>query len=140
MTNFRELIDSVLPLVLCHMQPIAIWRGNAGDSAVRRLANRVGRIDRLLRVCSADTMGESTEKNAELRKAATWLLERAEALQVKNSAPKPIILGRHLIALGIPPGKEFKPILDACYEAQLDGKIFNETDGIRFVKKKFPKH
>ena len=136
MTNFRELIDGVLPLVLCHMQPIAIWRGNAGDSAVRRLANRVGRIDRLLRVCSADTMGVSTKKNAELRDASSWLLERADALQVKNAAPKPIILGRHLIALGIAPGKTFKPILDACYEAQLDGKIFNTEDGIRFVREK----
>lgn len=136
MTNFRELIDDVLPLILCHMQPIAIWRGNAGDSAVRRLAKRVGRIDRLLRVCSADAMGAKTEKNAELRAASAWLLERAEALHVKDSEPKPIILGRHLVALGIKPGRSFKPILDTCYEAQLDGKFFDETGGVRFLEQK----
>lgn len=135
MTNFRDLIEGVLPLVLCHMQPIAIWRANAGDSAVRRLAKRVGRIDRLLRVCSADAMGVATEKNAELRNASAWLLERAEALRVSDSAPNPIVLGRHLIALGVPAGKTFKPILDTCYEAQLDGKFFDEAGGVEFLKK-----
>lgn len=136
MTNFRELIDSVLPLVLCHMQPIAIWRSRAGDSAVRRLARRVGRIDRLLRVCSADAMGETTEKNADLRAASAWLLERAEALSVKDSAPKPLVRGRDLIALGLPAGKAFRRLLDDCYEAQLDGKFSDAASGIVFLKKK----
>lgn len=134
MTNFRELVDGVLPLVLCHMQPIAIWRSRAGDSAVRRLAKRVGRIDRLLRVCSADAMGAATEKNAELRAASAWLLERAEALRVRDSAPKPLILGRHLLALGVPASPAFKKIIDECYEAQLDGKFLDEAGGIAFLK------
>ena len=135
MTNFHELIDGVLPLVLCHMQPIAIWRAKAGDAAVRRLAKRVGRIDRLLRVCSADAMGKATEKNADLRAAAAWLSERAEALRVSDAAPKPLVLGRHLLALGIPAGPRFKPLLDACYEAQLDGAFSDEAGGIAFLKK-----
>ena len=135
MTNFRELIDGVLPLVLCHMQPIAIWRAKAGDAAVRRLAKRVGRIDRLLRVCSADAMGKATEKNADLRAAAAWLSERAEALRVSDAAPKPLVLGRHLLALGVPAGPRFKPLLDACYEAQLDGAFSDESGGIAFLKK-----
>ena len=135
MTNFRELIDGVLPLVLCHMQPIAIWRAKAGDAAVRRLAKRVGRIDRLLRVCSADAMGKATEKNADLRAAAAWLSERAEALRVSDAAPKPLVLGRHLLALGVPAGPRFKPLLDACYEAQLDGAFSDEAGGIAFLKK-----
>lgn len=135
MTNFRELIDGVLPLVLCHMQPIAIWRAKAGDAAVRRLAKRVGRIDRLLRVCSADAMGKATEKNADLRAAAAWLSERAEALRVSDAAPKPLVLGRHLLALGVPAGPRFKPLLDACYEAQLDGAFSDESGGIAFLEK-----
>jgi len=139
MTNFRELLESVPPLVLCHMQPIALWRSRAGDSAVRRLARRVGRIDRLLRVCAADTMGAATEKNAELREASAWLLERAEALRVKDSAPVPLVLGRHLLALGVPASPAFKPILDACYEAQLDGEFCDADGGIVFLKKLLPK-
>lgn len=139
MTNFRELLDDVPPLVLCHMQPIALWRSRAGDSAVRRLARRVVRIDRLLRVCSADAMGAATGKNAELREASAWLLARAEALRVKDSAPKPIVLGRHLLALGFSANPVFKRVLDACYEAQLDGKFSDEAGGIAFLKKLAPK-
>lgn len=134
MTNFHELIDGVLPLVLCHMQPIALWRGKAGDAAVRRLARRVGRIDRLLRVCAADAGGSASEKNTELFSAGAWLLERAEALRVKDSAPKPLMLGRHLLALGATAGPKFKPLLDACYEAQLDGKFTDEAGGLAFLK------
>jgi tRNA nucleotidyltransferase (CCA-adding enzyme) len=36
-------------------------------------------------------------------------------------------LGRH-------PGREFKPILDAAFEAQLDGAFTDETDGIAWLK------
>lgn len=135
MTNFRELIDGVLPLVACHMQPIAIWRADASDSAVRRLARRVGRIDRLLRVCSADTMGRASDANSDLRNASAWLRSRANALRVHDSAPKPLVLGRHLLALGIPAGPAFSPILHACYEAQLDGKFSDSAGGIAFAKK-----
>ena len=45
------------------------------------------------------------------------------SLQVEKKAPEPILMGRHLIELGFEPGPEFKTILDAVYEMQLDGKI-----------------
>ena len=32
-------------------------------------------------------------------------------------------MGRHLIEMGLKPGPEFKQILDAVYEMQLDGKM-----------------
>jgi tRNA nucleotidyltransferase (CCA-adding enzyme) len=37
--------------------------------------------------------------------------------------------GRHLIARGLQPGKDFKRILDAAFEAQLDGKFSDEAGG-----------
>jgi tRNA nucleotidyltransferase (CCA-adding enzyme) len=43
-------------------------------------------------------------------------------------------MGRHLIELGMPPGPAFKPILDACYEAQIEGRITCLEDGIAMVK------
>jgi tRNA nucleotidyltransferase (CCA-adding enzyme) len=49
-------------------------------------------------------------------------------LQVQAEAPKPIILGRHLRARGMAPGPDYKPILDAAFEAQLDG-AFHDLDG-----------
>ena len=32
-------------------------------------------------------------------------------------------MGRHLIEMGLEPGPEFKRILDAVYEMQLDGEV-----------------
>jgi len=56
------------------------------------------------------------------------LLAKAEELRVQDSAPKPILQGRHLIAAGMTPGKEFKAILDEAFEAQLEGQ-FGDVEG-----------
>jgi len=55
-------------------------------------------------------------------------------LAVQDSVPKPLILGRHLIDQGLKPGVAFKPILDACFEAQLDGVFSNFEGGLRYLK------
>jgi tRNA nucleotidyltransferase (CCA-adding enzyme) len=64
-----------------------------------------------------------------------WLLGRAEALSVQDNAPKPMLLGRHMIALGAQPGKHFGALLDRCYEAQLDGLFRDEVEGLRYLQK-----
>ncbi len=130
LTREERLLREVPPLVQCHMQPFSLWRAKAGDAAVRRLAAKVGRIDRLLRVAQADDEGRPPEKaggtsgGEDLR----WLSECAERLRVAAEAPKPILMGRHLIAMGYAPSKRFREWLDAAYEAQLDGK-FSDLDG-----------
>jgi tRNA nucleotidyltransferase (CCA-adding enzyme) len=37
--------------------------------------------------------------------------------------------GRHLVARGLKPGKDFKRILDAAFEAQLEGAFADEVAG-----------
>ena len=59
-----------------------------------------------------------------------WLLKRAENLKVKDSEPQPLILGRHLVDRGFEPGPSFGPILEKCFEAQLDGLFTNEKNGL----------
>jgi hypothetical protein len=34
-----------------------------------------------------------------------------------------LLTGRHLIEMGLEPGPRFREILDACYEAQLEGEV-----------------
>jgi tRNA nucleotidyltransferase (CCA-adding enzyme) len=50
-------------------------------------------------------------------------LQRAEVLGVLEERPKPILLGRHLKTLGVPPGPDMGRILAAVYERQLDGAV-----------------
>jgi tRNA nucleotidyltransferase (CCA-adding enzyme) len=104
----------------------------AGDSAVRRLAKKVGRIDRLARVDEADRWGRPPLTPDEPG-GGHWLLERAAQLAVASTVPTPIVLGRHVIAAGLTPGPRFKEILNACFEAQLDGKFTDLPDGEKFL-------
>jgi tRNA nucleotidyltransferase (CCA-adding enzyme) len=132
MTRHKELIESVLPLVELHMRPGELWRAQASDAAVRRLAQRVGRIDRLVRVDAADRGGRPPLPCDAA--SGLWLLERAKALALKDSAPKPILYGRHLLNLGMTPGPAFRLLLDAAFEAQLDGAFANEADGLVWLQ------
>ena len=132
LTNHKELVESVVPLVLCHMRPRELMLGGAGDSAVRRLAKKVGRIDRLARVDEADRWGRPPLIPDEPG-GGQWLLERAAKLDVASNVPQPIVLGRHVIAAGLKPGPQFKEILAACFEAQLDGKFTDLAGGEKFL-------
>lgn len=134
MTDQRDLIADVPVLVEAHMRPRALFLANSGDAAIRRLSNTVGRIDRLLRVCKADAMGSRFHESNDFQETERWLTSRAEALKLKDSTPKPIVLGRHLIALGLRPGKHFSEILKHCFDAQLDGVFTDESGGIVFLK------
>ena len=57
-----------------------------------------------------------------------WFRERAEALGVQHAPPAPILLGRHLLDLGVTPGPRMGEILKQAYERQLDN-AFTDLDG-----------
>lgn len=129
----RRLADDVVPLVREHMKPYQLWRDRASSAAIRRLADRAGRIDRLIRVCRADHAGRPP-KVFDGFPAGEWLRRKAEEMHVERSAPEPLVLGRHLIDLGLEPGPRFGPILDAAFQAQLDGAFDDVESGIRWTE------
>jgi tRNA nucleotidyltransferase (CCA-adding enzyme) len=128
LTNNRRLEKEVLPLVAKHMVPTQLYQAGSSDAAVRRLAVRVGRIDRLVRVARADNFGRPP-RPADVYPAGDWLLERAGDLAVASARPVPLVQGRDLIALGGKPGPQFATILDRCYEAQLSGDVTTTEEG-----------
>ena len=132
LTNEERLLKEVPPLVRLHMRPFAMWRDKSSDGAIRRLAAKVIRIDRLIRVAAADDAGRPPfpSKPEPLK----WLAAEAERLRVADSAPRPIVKGRDLIALGMKPGVEFGRILKAAYEAQLDGRFSDLEGGLAYVR------
>lgn len=135
-TREVKLIESILPLVRWHAQPWELFRAKAGDAAVRRLANKVVRIDRLVRLDEADRKGRGSKSTAEPSPQGIWLTERAAALHLEDSAPKRIVLGRHLIALGHKPAGWFSEVLEEAFEAQLDGAFADEAAGITWLKER----
>ena len=132
LTNEERLLKEVPPLVRLHMRPFAMWRDKSSDGAIRRLAAKVVRIDRLLRVAAADDAGRPPFPSEP--EPLRWLAREAERLRVADSAPRPLVQGRDLIALGMKPGVEFGRILKAAYEAQLDGRFLTREDGVKFVR------
>jgi len=129
------LIDWVRPLVLHHL---AHQHGQTEftDSAVRRLARKLApaTIDDLYVVMWADHLGRPPLVSPETEIRLQALRDKAHALAVRNTAPRPLILGRHLLESGLAPGPQFKPILRAAFEAQLEGAFADEGGGRKWLE------
>jgi tRNA nucleotidyltransferase (CCA-adding enzyme) len=120
----------VLPLVRNHLFH---WQ-TMTDRAVRRLARRLEpeNIQGLCLVMTADSMGRPPLPAVE-PEHVRLLLARAQELQVRHKPPEPILMGRHLIELGLEPGKLFGTILDKAYEAQLEGTFSDLTQAWKWL-------
>lgn len=127
LSDEKELAAAIIPLVKEHLTPSQLYKQKAKDSAIRRLSTRV-KIDDLLLLAKADNFGRATEDaKKRIYPAGEWLQSRARELNVQEQKPKPILQGRHLISKGMKPTEKFKKILDAAYEAQLEGEFFTQT-------------
>ena len=62
------------------------------------------------------------------------VLDRARALGVEHAAPAPLVMGRHLLDLGVAPGPEMGDLLRRVYERQLDGEVRTLEEGLAIVK------
>ena len=133
MTNEQSLIDEVTALVGAHLAPLQLFEARSSDAAVRRLARRVGRIDRLVRVARADQAGRPPLERGRFA-AGDWLLERARALDVETTEPERIVNGRHLLQLGLSPGPQLGSILEVCYAAQLEGEFSTLEEGLEYAR------
>lgn len=48
--------------------------------------------------------------------------------------PPPLLTGNDLVALGLPPGPRFKTLLDAAYDAQLNGLLNTRDDALSWAR------
>jgi tRNA nucleotidyltransferase (CCA-adding enzyme) len=128
--NGFDVREQVIQLVKYHLKPGEFYKAESkapvGDGAFRRLARKV-EPDLLYRVAKADSLGRNPDWLPPEKRfgseAQDWFIEKVRNLHVEKKAPDPILMGRHLIEMGLKPSPEFKRILDAVYELQLDGKV-----------------
>jgi tRNA nucleotidyltransferase (CCA-adding enzyme) len=117
----------VIGLVAQHLKPGMFHKAaNVGDGAFRRLAQKVD-LELLARLARADCRGRTGSFDCS---AMDWFIERARALGVEHQPPPPLLLGRHLLELGLEPGPRVGEVLKQVYEKQLDGAITNVGEGI----------
>jgi tRNA nucleotidyltransferase (CCA-adding enzyme) len=112
----------VFALVAQHLKPGLLYdaRDRVSDGAIRRLARKV-EPDLLYRVARADCLGRRPGHFEPV--AMDWFLDRVRQLEVEVRPPDPILKGRDVLALGLPPGPAVGRVLHAVYEQQLDGKV-----------------
>ena len=127
-----DVRSQVVGLVAHHLKPGMLHKAvNVGDGAFRRLAQKVD-LELLARLARADCLGRTGNFDCS---AMDWFLARARALGVEHRPPTPLVLGRHLLALGLTPGPRVGELLKQVYEKQLDGEITSVVEGIEEAKR-----
>ena len=130
----------VIALVREHLKPGEFYKkqDEVGDGAFRRLARRC-EPDLLYRVAKADSLGRNAEWVPREQwygaEAQEWFIQRSRELEVTQRPPDPLLLGRHLLELGVEPGPQMGEITRAVYEMQLDGRVRNLDDAIVEARK-----
>jgi poly(A) polymerase len=64
--------------------------------------------------------------------------DRLEHTPTAEIRPEPLVNGRDLIELGYKPGAEFRAILSAVEDAQLEGSLHNREEALSFILSEFP--
>jgi tRNA nucleotidyltransferase (CCA-adding enzyme) len=126
-----DVREQTINLVANHLKPGMFHKaGNVGDGAFRRLAQKVD-MELIARVARADCLGRLGGFDCS---AMDWFVERARSLGVEHQPPPPLLLGRHVLALGVKPGPRVGEILKQVYEQQLDGAITTVDDAIEAAR------
>jgi tRNA nucleotidyltransferase (CCA-adding enzyme) len=132
----KDVRAQVLGLTAHHLKPGMLYkvRHELTDGAFRRLSQKVD-LELLARVAKSDCLGRTGDFDCS---AMDWFLDKARDLGVDRSPPKPLLLGRHLLELGMKPGPEMGELLKKIYERQLDGEITSTEDAIKLAAQLLP--
>jgi tRNA nucleotidyltransferase (CCA-adding enzyme) len=127
-----DVRPQVFGLTAHHLKPGSWYkvRDQVGDGAFRRLAQKVD-LKLLARLAEADCTGRTGAFDCS---AMSWFLERARVLGVEHGPPKPLLLGRHLLALGLTPGPRIGAVLKQVYERQLDGEVATVEEALTLAR------
>lgn len=123
-----DVRSQVVALVREHLKPGEFYlkREEVGDGAFRRLARRC-ELELLYRVARADTLGRNADWVPREKwfdaVPQEWFIAKAKELAVEHRPPEAILMGRHLLEMGLKPSPLVGEIVRAVYEMQLDGRV-----------------
>jgi len=136
LTDDRNLIEKIKTLVKEHLRPVQLYntRKIINSGTIRRLAMRVN-IPELVLLAKADYFGRNLSQiDKSCFEAGNWLLLEAERMNVDKNSPRPLLLGRHLLDLGMLPGPKMGLLLKEAFEKQLNGDLEKEADAVLWAK------
>lgn len=132
---------TVLRLVQYHHRLFELYRNRAEISfkTVARLVNDMAGEDLLLVLLDfADRVSREPlpRVEAELDEISRWFLERKREYNISAATIRPLLLGRDLLALGVPPGVAMGRYLKQLYEWQLDGEFHTREEGLEVFRRR----
>ena len=132
-------IGRLVPLLIrSHHRAGELWtnRAEVTKKAFNRLAADVeGEIELLVLLDAADRAGRGTRLVRGLDRQARWLFAKFEELRINRETIKPLVMGRDLLALGVPPGPGMGKILAKLYKAQLDNAFETKAQGLERARR-----
>jgi len=120
--------DQVLSLVANHMRFGDVERMK--DSTLKRFF-RLPKFEEQLELHRLDC--QSSHRDLSLYEFAK---EKFHTLPAEQIRPQPLITGDDLIAAGYRPGPQFKELLTAVEDAQLDGSITTKEEALELARKR----
>ena len=100
--------------------------------ALRRMAVKLGGLKLLCLLVKATPRKYYAAAGVPEFPEQLW--QAAASLDLLNAAPQPFLMGKMLMDLGFKPGKQMGEIIKQSFELQLDGKIKNAEEAIKWVR------
>jgi len=125
-----EDTEQILALVEHHMRFAHVQR--MSESTFKKFV-RMPRFDEHLEMHRIDCLSSHGD-------LASYEFTRQKMTQLPQAVlrPEPLVTGDDLIAAGYAPGPQFKSILTAVEDAQLDGRLNSRDEAMQFVEREFP--
>lgn len=101
------------------------------ESKRRRFAREEG-FDELLALCRIDCLGSHGDAGI-----VDWVADYKQNLKPEEIRPPALITGNDLLEMGYVPGPDFKVILQAVEDAQLEGVIDSRESATEFVRERW---
>jgi tRNA nucleotidyltransferase (CCA-adding enzyme) len=128
----------ILSLIKYHHRIYELYRNKKFIklSAISRLKrDMLGYEELLILLDFADRQSRVTNplNFTKLDEVSNWIIKKRNVYLELESKPKPFILGRDLLDLGMTPGKEIGIIVKDFYTRQLNGDFANRNEALKFL-------
>jgi tRNA nucleotidyltransferase (CCA-adding enzyme) len=135
MTSTKTLI---LSLIKYHHRIYELYRNRKVIklSAISRLKKDMFGYEELLILLDfADRQSRVTNplNFTKLDEVSNWIIKKRNVYLELESKPKPFILGRDLLNLGMTPGKEIGIIVKKFYASQLNGAFADKNEALKVL-------
>lgn len=127
-----HMVEAIQILTANHMRHLSLK--NPSKHNVRRLAADVGNLRHLSHIVWADNSARPPHQIG-LPPQMEAIMKIASEIEIEDKKPVRILNGSMLIELGLKPGPTFKKLIEAAYQAQLDGVFEDEAGALVWIKK-----